>query len=329
MPSDNPPLRLLIATPTRLGTRFTAALAALCPSLAEQGITVTVLEGGSGPMRAERTAAPGYTRYRSTQPAADCALLAALEAPHAAILLGADSLSLAAPLLAAHIPVLLRQDGDQPPALGPLAANRLLGLATGTEWEAERLAASMQTAVAVLPLALPPRLPVAKGGPAVLILSDQTATGLTLALALAAARPDIPFLLPETVPVVAATLPENIRLVRDGETPPPIRLALLPQGSGCPPWADLAATLSAGVPILGGDAPLLAAAIGPAGVSLPLTAGLPAWLAALDGLMGRARPTVSVCRSQGARLLPDAAPLWGKALRDAVRRSREMIAGTL
>lgn len=329
MPTDSPSLRLLIATPQRLGPQLTTALAALCPTLADQGIKVLVLEGSDGPLRAERRAVSGYTLYRSTQPVADCATLTALEAPQAAVLLGPESLSLAPPLLAALVPTLLRQNGDQPPALGPLTGNRLLQLAVGTVWEAERLAALTQTAIGILPLPLPPSIPIAKGGTSALILGDQAATGLYLALALATARPDIPFLLPERAAVSRLALPGNVRLLREGETPPPIRLAVLPQGSGTPPWVDLAAVLTAGIPVLGGDAPLLASALGQAGLCLPLATGLPGWLTALDTLLGRGRPAVAVCRAQGAKLTPEAAPLWSDALRHHVNRCRDLGAGPI
>ncbi len=329
MPVNNPPIRLLIATPRRLGPRLTAALATLCPALADQGISSLVLEGSDGPVRAERHIAPGYTLYRSTRPDADCATLAAVETPHAAVLLGAESLSLASPLLAAHIPTFLQQEGDHPPALGPLSTNRLLQLATGTSWEAARLALLLQTAVATLPLPLPPSVPAIKGGKSVLILSDQAATGVYLALALAAARPSVPFLLPERAVISWQALPTNVQILREGETPPPIHLAVLPQGSGPPPWADLAAVLTAGIPVLGGDAPLLAAALGPAGMCLPLATDLPGWLTALDALQGRSRPTVATCRAQGAQLTPDAAPLWADTLRQHIARCRELSAGLI
>lgn len=329
MPTDSPPFRLLIAAPHRLGPQVTAALAILCPALADQGMTVLVLEGSDGPLRAERRTGPGYTLYRSTRPDADCATLTALEAPQAAVLLGAESLSLAPPLLAAHVPTLLRLDGDHPPALGPLTDNRLLRLASGTLWEAERLSSLIRTAVAILPLPLPPSAPIAKGGRNALILSDEAATGLYLALALAAARPDSPFLLAERAAVSSTALPTNVRVLREGETLPPIRLAVLPQGNGTPPWADLAAVLTAGIPILGGDAPLLATAVGPAGLCLPLATGLPDWLAAFDALRGRTRPTVTICRSQGAQLRPEAAPLWSDVLQQHVRRCRDLSAGPI
>lgn len=329
MPTNNPPFRLLIAAPHRLGPRFTAALSTLCPALADRNITVLVLEGSDGPLRAERHVSPGYTLYRSTQPDVDCTTLTALEAPQAAVLLGPESLGLAPPLLAAHVPTLLRQDGDTPLSLGPLTGNRLLRIAAGTIGEADRLAALMQTAVTVLPLPLPPSIPVAKGGRSVLILGDQVATGLHLALAIAAARPSISFLLPERAAASRTALPGNIRIVRDGETPPPLRLAILPQGNGTPPWADLSAILNAGIPLLGGDAPLLTTALGPAGLCLPLATDLPGWLAALDSLMGRSRPTVAVCRTQGARLSPEAAPLWAEALQQHMRRCRDLGAGQI
>lgn len=323
MPSDSSPLRLLIATPLALGPAYSAALTALAPALVAIGVQPVLFSGwfGSGRGRVTRAEGTDFLQYRSPHPAADVGALALMERPAAAVLLGPEALALAAPLAAARVPLLLRQEGDDPIDLGGLEMDRFIGRAAATLPEAARLSVLTAAPVPALPFPLPaPGYGAA--GQAVLILGDRRAEGVQLALALAEQRPQLTFLLPPAdhppawLHALLAQLP-NVRTLLPGEVPPSLRVALLPQAQGTPPWARLAGVLAAGVPVLGGDAPLLRAAVGAAGRFCALTDPLAVWLAALDDLMTDSRAEAIAAQAQSALLAPSAsvaAELWRKAL---------------
>ncbi len=337
MPSDNgPPLRLLIATPWVLGPDYTAALAALTPALTAIGVQPILFSAwaGSGRVRVERGQGADLLQYRSAQPVADMAALVLIERPAAAVLLGPDALPLAAPLAAARVPLLLRQEGDYPADLGRLELDRFVGRAAATPVEAERLAVLTGAPVAALPFP-GGRTAYERAGSAVLILGDRREQGVMRALALAEQRPQNAFLLPpadqrpDWLQARLSQLP-NIRSLLPGEEPPPLGIALVPQAQGTPPWAALAAVLAAGIPVLGGDAPLVRAAVGSAGRCYAVTDPLAVWLAAFDALLADGRAESQAAVAQAAYLAPPvpvAAGQWRAALMAQIEACHRLAVG--
>lgn len=327
------PLRLLLALAGSPSADADRMFQTLCAALAEGGIAPIVLHGWTGAERlhVDRSDALGYPVYRSDVPAADIGLLAVLERPSAAVLFGSDALALAGPLVAAGVPVVLVVEGDRPVYLGDLEAHPFVSLAATTLPEAARLTLLQGAPVTVLPLPHSEKPAFEGGGAAILVLGDQRADGVALALALAEARPVYRFLFPAKVAQIPGlhlrlSRLANVQMYAAGLPLPPLHLALLPHCAGVPPWENLAGVLAAGVPILGGDVPLLAAGIGAAGVSLSLTAPAEAWYAALDGLMTQGdlrQRAEAACPAQAALLRPSAAQvasLWRDALQPPIAR---------
>ncbi len=329
MPSDNRqmPMRLLLATPGVLSLERARGLAALCSSLQPLAVSPVLLEGweGAGRLRVDRNDALGYPHYRARAPEADVATLALMERPSVAVLIGTESLCLAAPLVATGLPTVLWVTGDWPLDLGAVEQNRALGLAATTGPEAARLSVVQGRAVSALPLPRAEKADVEGGGDAILVLGDQRGDGVMLALGLAEAYPAYRFLFPARdarpswLQEQLSRLP-NVRGLAVGEPIPPLRLALLPHSVGVPPWERLAGLMRAGVPVLVGDTPLLAAGIGDAGGSVGLTAPASVWCAAFEGLMGTGEVRLraeAACAGQAEFLRPsagDAALLWRETL---------------
>lgn len=342
MLSDNrqTPLRLLLATPGVLSLERARGLASLCEALQPLGVNPVWLEGwaGAGRMRVERNDASGYPVYRSQTPLADVAALTLMERPSVAVLIGTESLSLAAPLVATGLPTLLWVTGDWPLDLGAIENNRSLALAATTAPEAARLSAVQGRSVWSLPLPCSAKADGEGGGDAILVLGDQRGDGVMLALGLAETYPGYRFLLPANdtrAPWLQERLSRlpNVRGLAVGEAVPPLRLALLPHSVGVPPWERLAGVMRAGVPILVGDSPLLAAGIGDAGVSVSLTAPAPVWCAAFEALMGSGEVRLraeAACAGQAEYLRPsagDAALLWRETLQTHIARCHGFAAG--
>lgn len=334
------PLRLLLASAGSPSADAERTLQTLCAALAEGGIAPIVLHGwtGAGRLHVDRSDARGYPVYRSDAPAADIALLAVLERPSAAVLFGGDALGLAEPLVAAGVPVFLVVEGDGPVDLGALEASALVSLAATTLQEAARLSLLQGAPVTVLPFPVPEKPAFEGGGTAILVLGDRRADGVAVALALAEARPAYRFIFSARVAQIPGLHQRlsrlaNVQMHTVGMSLPRLGLALLPHCVGVAPWENLAGALAAGVPVLGGDSPLLAAGIGAAGMSLSLTAPAEAWYAALDGLMtpGDLREQAeAACPAQAARLRPSVAQvanLWRDALQTHIARSHGFPAG--
>ena len=328
------PLRLLLASAGSPRADTDRRLQTLGAALAAGNLAPIVLHGwtGAGRLHVDRSDAQGYPVYRSDAPAADIGLLAVLERPSAAVLFGSDALALAGPLVAAGVPVFLVLEGDGPVYLGNLEAHPLVSLAATTLQEAARLTLLQGAPVTVLPLPRSEKPAFEGGGAAILVLGDHRADGVAVALALAEARPAYRFLFSENVAQIPGlhlrlSRLANVQMHAVGMPLPPLQLALLPHCAGVPPWDTLAEILAAGVPVLGGDSPLLAAGIGAAGLSLSLTAPAETWFAALDGLMtpGDLRQRAeAACPAQAALLRPSAAQvasLWRDTLQTHIVRS--------
>jgi hypothetical protein len=328
------PLRLLLASAGSPSADTDRTLQTLGAALAAGGIAPIVLHGwtGAGRLHVDRSDARGYPVYRSDAPAIDIGLLAVLERPSAAVLFGGDALALAGPLVAAGVPVVVMVEGDRPVELGALEASALVSLAATTLPEAARLTLFQGAPVTVLPLPHLEKPTYEGGGAAILVLGDQRADGVAVALALAEARPAYRFVFSANIahiPGMHLRLSRlgNVQMHTVGMPLPPLGLALLPHCAGVPPWQSLAALMAAGVPVLVGDSPLLAAGTGAAGLSLSLTAPAEAWFAALDGLMtpGDLRQRAeAACPAQAVFLRPSAAQvasLWRDALHTHIVRS--------
>jgi hypothetical protein len=344
MPSDSRPmpLRLLFATPGVLDLDRARGLAALCASLQVLGVNPVQLEGwdGAGRLRVDRTDAVGYPCYRSQTPEADITTLALMERPNIAVLIGTESLCLVPPLVATGLPALLWTVGDWPFDLGAVEESRTLALAATTAPEAARLSVIQGRAVWPLPLPRAEKPDVQGGGDAILVLGDQRGDGVVLALGLAEAYPAHRFLLPardSRPPWLHGQLSRlpNVRGLAMGEAVPPLRLALLAHTVSVPPWGMLAELMRAGVPILGGDTPLLAAGIGDAGLCLSLTAPASRWCAAFEGLTGTGNVRLSAeaaCVGQADYLRPSAAAaamLWRETLLAHIARCHGFTAGRI
>lgn len=131
----------------------------------------------------------------------------------------------------------------------------------------------------------------------VLLVNPISLYGVELALALAAARPDISFALAESWPLRrdewdalaarTAALP-NVTLRRFDPDPRALyadaRLLLVPYRSNGRPRVVLEAQAN-GIPVLGSDLPAVREAIGPGGLAVSLDAPIDTWVAALSELL--------------------------------------------
>ncbi|KJV08772.1 hypothetical protein VZ95_15625 [Elstera litoralis] len=246
MPNANP-LRLLLAVAGVPSAETGRALQALSGALRGVGVAPILLSGwaGAGRLRVERSDAEGFPVYRSDAPLADIGLLAVMERPSLAVLVGAEALPLAGPLVAMGLPVILVVTGDQPLDLGALENTGLLALAATTPVEAARLARLQSGPVIALPLPAPEKARFEGDGAAILVLGGQRAEGGAVAVALAEARPAYRFIFPATVAQVPALLGRvsrltNTQILAIDESVPPLRLGLLPNCVGVPPWETLA-----------------------------------------------------------------------------------------
>jgi hypothetical protein len=243
----------------------------------------------------ERLQERPYTVYRCRNVRDDVALLALVEQPTLAITLGPNPFALAKPLLQANVPCvawLLDAHNLHTLPSGPLP--RGLGVAAATQALAALASAMVGSPVSTLaPPAEPLGVPLGSGN-AVLVPSTRRVDGMQRVMELARARPEQGFVAlapPEQLGIEqrtwAQTLPnltvvENNRAARNG-----FRCALLPALSADLPWDLLARSLASGLPVLGSTEPLLAHAVGGAGLLLPATAPVEAWLSALDQLLAQ------------------------------------------
>lgn len=240
----------------------------------------------------ERLQERPYTVYRSRNVRDDVALLALVEQPAVAITLGPNPVALAKPLLQANVPcVAWLLDAHNLHTI-PSVLTRGLHVAAATRALAMHAAAMVGDLASHLAPPAEPRGMLFESGNAVLVPSTRCVDGMQRVTELARARPDLSFVaLAQTEHVAAEqrawvqTLPnltvvDSNRAVRNG-----FRCALLPALSADLPWDVLARCMASGLPILGSTEPLLAHAIGDAGLLLPATAPVEAWLAALDQLL--------------------------------------------
>lgn len=344
MQTVNPQGRVpvLFAASAPLGPDRERSLARLLAVLPEVGLAPSLLHrwSGVGRQHVDRRDTVGYPVYRSDWPEADIATLVLMDRPAAVVLVGREALSLASALVAARIPVLLWGAGDLPMDLGALEQNPFLGFAAPSLPEAERLARLQTAPVAALPLPPPETHPYRGGGTEILIVSPHRGDGASMALALAAALPDYSFVFPSSEPSGAwyhgliARL-ANVRGVQGDAFLPALRLALFPHCGWVPPWEALAGLMRAQVPLLVGDAPLLVAGVGAAGQSLPLTAPLATWQAAIAALMddGPARAAAeAACLAQAEYLSPSGASvarLWRSAIDEHMARCKFQTTGRI
>lgn len=235
-----------------------------------------------------------YPIYCSRSVVDDIALLSLIEQPTLAITLGPDPVALAQPLLASGVPCLAwLLDAPSLQAVPHLTNNHQLGLAAAGEALAAQATALVGHAVHTL---LPPVLDTStplKRGTAVLVPSTRRIDGVQRALELARARPQWPFVLvgePAQLHSARALLAPlalpnvSVMDIHQAATMA-YRTALLPALSGDLPWDTLAWCLAQGLPVLGSTEALLEETLGTAGVALPVTRVLDAWLEALDRLM--------------------------------------------
>lgn len=269
----------------------------LCRALVSIGVRPLLCHRwhGGGRVRAARIKDEPYRVYGSANLPADLALLGLLEEPELAITFGSDPIALAAPLLDAGVACIAWFIGDEAGiAAGQHSViDRRLGLAAAGSASSAQLAVLFGRPVATLLPPLAGARRYAAGGGVILVPSAKRLDGFELVLAIAQARPQYRFLVAAgddhdhdaTELSARAALLGNLgaSLARDGQRR--MRLLLLPTIAGPLPWSLLAECLGEGIPVLASSQPLLVDTVGDAGATLPVSAGLDAWLDRLDTLM--------------------------------------------
>lgn len=293
----------------------------LCEALAAAGLQPLLLQ--PWPQSAAQTEArPAaklqerpYTVYCSRAVRTDASLLALVEQPALVITLGTDPVGLARPLLDSGLPCIawfVDANGLDAFPIGGL--DRRLGLAAASQALVAQLAAGTGTTVHAL---LPPtshHLRLSNGGDAVLIPSIRRVDGIQRVLEMARARPHIPFVaiarkdnaVAEQALLVSA--PANVAVIDDNRAMRTgFKMAVLPALSADLPWDMLAHCLAAKLPVLASSEPLLEDAIGDAGMVVPASQPLDAWLMhldqmAMDGIAYAAMAQAAGERANGLRL---------------------------
>ena len=317
----------------------------LCEALAAAGMRPLVLQpwSQSAGQREARPAAKvqdrPYTVYCSRNVRADAALLMLVEQPALAITLGTDPIGLAQSLLDSGLPCLawfVDATGLHTLPVGSLDSR--LGLAAATRALAEQLAAGSGTTVNTL---LPPfiqPLRLSNGGSSVLIASFRRIDGIQRVLEIARARPHIPFVAiarndnAATVQTLVSNAPSNVTVVDENRAMRTgFKLAILPALSADLPWDMLAHCLAAKLPVLASSEPLLEEAVGDAGMIVPASEPLEAWLAHLDqmvegGVGYTAMSQAAADRANGLRLLaPQAAQACAELVTRQLRSSGHLL----
>ncbi|MBI2750244.1 MAG: hypothetical protein HYX43_13165 [Burkholderiales bacterium] len=271
----------------------------LCEALAAVGLQPLLLQPWPQPAAqtelrpAAKLQERPYTVYCSRTVRADAALLALVEQPTLAITLGTDPVGLAQPLLDGGLPCIAWfADATGLHALPIGGLDRRLGLAAASQALSAQLAAGTGTTVHAL---LPPishRLRLSNGGDAVLIPSIRRVDGIQRVLEMARARPHIPFVAiarqghAAAEQALLASAPTNVAVIDDNRAMRTgFKVAVLPALSADLPWDMLAHCLAAKLPVLASSEPLLEDAIGDAGMVIPASQPLDAWLMHLDQMM--------------------------------------------
>lgn len=286
----------------------------LCDALASEGMQPLVLQNWPASAQNETRHAAKvqerpYPVYCSRSVGAEATLLSLVEQPTLAITLGADPVGLAQPLLDSGLPCIAWfVDASGFPALPSGELDRRLGLAAASEALASQLCVLAGTPVSPLLPPLSLHVQLSNGGDAVLIPSVRRLDGIQRVLQMARARPDIPFVALAQAGNTAAeqslltAAPSNVSVLdvrRAMRTN--FRLAVLPALSADLPWDMLAHCLAAKLPVLASSEPLLEDAIGDAGMVVPASQPLEAWLDALDLMLQDGIANAVMAQSAGER----------------------------
>lgn len=286
----------------------------------------------------------GYAVHRGPRPLAALPRLLAGWRPDVALVQLGRIMPLAARLLQAGVPTLVYLHNlEQASWGGPPLADPRLEYLTNSTFMAGRLAPLLgRRPAAIPPLIDPERYRTRPAGRCVTFVNPLPVKGLAVALALAAARPDIPFEFVESWPLrpaeaarLAAALAArpNVTLIRRVADMRPVygraRLLLAPS-RWIESWGRVASEAQvSGLPVLASSSGGLPEAVGPGGLLLPPDAPPAAWQAALARLWDEPatyRRLAAAARRHAARpaIRPDR--VLG-ALLAAIDRHRRRCAG--
>ncbi len=286
----------------------------LCDALASEGMQPVVLQNWPVTARTDTRHAAKvqerpYPVYCSRSVGAEATLLSLVEQPTLAITLGADPIGLAQPLLDSGLPCIAWfVDASGFPTLPSGDLDRRLGLAGASDALASQLSVLAGAPVSTLLPPLSHHMQFSHGGDAVLIPSIRRIDGIQRVLQMARARPHIPFVALAQAGHAAAeqslfaAAPSNVSVLdarRAMRTN--FRMAVLPALSADLPWDMLAHCLAAKLPLLASSEPLLEDALGDAGMVVPASQPLEAWLDALDQMLQGGVADTLMAQSAGER----------------------------
>ncbi|MGE0667118.1 MAG: glycosyltransferase [Sphingomonadales bacterium] len=286
----------------------------LCLALGERGMNVSVLarwtwRHPTGPAYALAAATAraglicdkpfGYPVFRARDPGRAAAALVERIRPDIAVINAGEPMRMAQRFTSLGVPVLVYiRDGFFGELGGPVCKGPLTGYVTTSQALAARIEDELGvTPVCIPPVVLPEFYRVETTRQAVTFVCPHPRKGLETAIALAARRPDIPFLFQESWPIGLlprrerdrriAALPNVTLLPRTLDMRPVYartRLVLIPT-PGYEAWGRVASEAQvSGIPVLASNVGGLPEAVGPGGLVVDPGADIDVWEAALSRL---------------------------------------------